>query len=175
MRSRGFTLLEIVIALVVGGMAVSAAAALLTGLGERADQVRAAGARVDRDANAERLLQGLWSNLRLSADSMTAAGDSMAATFQTWCETVEGWLRPCHARLAVERQGQAFQFVLTLTAGETRTIRLWDGDRGPAGIRYLRDAAHGGSWTAEWTGIVPPQALAAIVGPRPDTLVFPTW
>ncbi len=171
---RGFTLIEVTIALVVGGMALSAAVALLTGLGERADQIRAAAARVDRDANAERLLRSLWTNLRPSDDSSpTVSGDSMAVEFSAWCESVEGWLRPCRARLAVDHDGPASHFTLVLSAAETMTMTFWSRKRDPGRIRYLRNAANGGTWMTRWTDIVPPAAIAVITGA--DTVVFPTW
>ncbi len=171
---RGFTLIEVTIALVVGGMALSAAAALLTGLGERADQIRAAGARMDRDTNAERLLRSLWSNLRPSGDSSPIVrGDSMAVEFSAWCESVEGWLRPCRARLAVEHEARGSRFTLVVTADQTMTMHFWHRDRDLGGIRYLRNAEHGGSWMTRWTDLVPPPAIAVIAGT--DTVVVPTW
>jgi prepilin-type N-terminal cleavage/methylation domain-containing protein len=171
-RRGGFSLIEVTVALVVGGMALSAAAALLSGLGDREHGIRAAAARVDRDANAERLLRGLWGNLRLSVDS-AVRGDAAVMEFQSWCETVEGWLRPCHARLAVEREGDGFQFRLALTSGDTHTMTLWRTDRAPAGIRYLRNVTGGGTWVSRWSDNVVPSAVEVIVGP--DTLLLPTW
>ncbi len=170
---RGFTLIEVTIALVIGGMALSAAAALLTGLSKRAEQIRAAGARMDRDTNAERLLRSLWSNLRPTGDgSPIVRGDSMAVEFSAWCESVEGWLRPCRARLAVEHEARGSRFVLVLTGDETMTMHFWHRDR-DLSIRYLRNAEHGGSWMTGWTDPVPPPAIAVIAGP--DTVMVPTW
>lgn len=174
MSSRGFTLIEVTIALVVGGMAVTAAAALLGGLGDRADAIRAAGERTDRDANAERLLRMLWGNLRFSGDSTrTVSGDSMAVSFASWCETVEGWLRPCRARLAVERENgeQAYRFRLELGSASP-DMTFWSVG-GPASIRYLRNAEHGGTWSTAWSEIVAPPAIAVIRGA--DTVIVTTW
>jgi prepilin-type N-terminal cleavage/methylation domain-containing protein len=170
---RGFTLIEITVALIVGGMALSAAAALLTGLSDRADEIRTAGIRVDRDGNGERMLRNLLGNLRFSTDSMhTLSGDSLAVTFLTWCETAEGWLRPCRAHLAVEPRGR-FQVSLALTDGETRTVAFSQVDRTSATIRYLRDPVGGGRWMTQWTDIVVPGALQLIAGT--DTLMVPVW
>ncbi len=171
---RGFTLIEVTIALVVGGMALSAAVALFTGLGERADQIRAAGARVDRDANAERLLRSLWTNLRPSDDSSPiVSGDSTVVEFSAWCESVEGWLRPCRARLAIDHDGRGSQFTLVLAAAATMTMKFWHRDHGLERIRYLRNAENGGHLVTNWRDIVPPLAIVVIAGT--DTVMFPTW
>jgi prepilin-type N-terminal cleavage/methylation domain-containing protein len=176
MSRRGFTLIEVTVALVIGGMALSAAAALLSGLSSRAEQIRSAGARVDRDANAERLLRNLLANLRASGDStLTVRGDSGSVTLQAWCATVEGWLRPCRARLGLERDSTSVEFRLELTGGgaENRSVVFRQGARVPAGLRYLRDAAGGGTWVSRWTEVVAPSAISVFAGA--DTLVLLTW
>jgi prepilin-type N-terminal cleavage/methylation domain-containing protein len=174
---RGFTLIEVIVALVVGGMAVSAAAALLTGLGERVNEIRSAGARVDRDGNAERLVRDLLQNLRFSGDSTrTVSGDSAAMVFLAWCESVEGWLRPCTVRLTVADSGARFHFALALNQREPSRVILWEGERLPrqsVGIRYLRDPLHGGVWSTRWTEIVAPAAIQLFAGN--DTLLFSIW
>jgi len=171
-RRAGFTLIEITVALIIGGMALSAAAALLNGLGTRADQIRNAGRRVDRAANAERLLRGLVGNLRVSGDSIrTVSGDSTSVTWLSWCETVEGWLRPCRARLA-DSNGSV-RLELELNSGESQDFTLSVGNAGPVAIRYLRDPVHDGRWLTTWADIVPPAAIELITGP--DTLLLPAW
>lgn len=176
MSRRGFTLIEVTVALVIGGMALSAAAALLNGLSARADQIRSAGARVDRDANAERLLRNMLANLRGSGDStLTVTGDSGSVTFQAWCETVEGWFRPCSAHVTLERDSTSVEFRLALTGGgaEDRSMVFRRGAKAPAGLRYLRDVTHGGTWVNRWTEVVVPTAIALFAGT--DTLVLLTW
>src|SRR6266699_2387326 len=139
-----------------------------TGLGERADQIRAAGARVDRDANAERLLRSLWTNLRPSDDSSPiVSGDSTVVEFSAWCESVEGWLRPCRARLAIDHDGRGSQFTLVLAAAATMTMKFWHRDHGLERIRYLRNAENGGHLVTNWRDIVPPLAIVVIAGTDP--------
>src|SRR5689334_15918905 len=95
----GFTLLEVMVALVIGGMAVAGAAALLGVLGERAQAVERAGARADGDANAERVLRLLVANLNLPDTTRSFAGDPNTVGFRSWCETPAGWLDRCAVRL----------------------------------------------------------------------------
>jgi prepilin-type N-terminal cleavage/methylation domain-containing protein len=168
---RGFTLIEVTVALIVGGMALSAAAALLHGLGQRAEAITVAGARVDRDANAERLVRATWGNLRPGSDGTpTVSGDSSEVRFQSWCQTVEEWLQPCRVRLGITYTESSWQ--LRLERGSEVTA-LWSGQSGFARIRYLRDAARGGSWVAAWSDLVAPPAIALILGS--DTLVLRAW
>jgi prepilin-type N-terminal cleavage/methylation domain-containing protein len=176
MNRRAFTLIEVVVALVIGGMALSAAVALLDGLARRVDAVRAAAAAEDRDANGERLLRTLLANLRGTTDTLSPlAGDSSRVAFRTWCETSEGWLRPCDAELRIARSDSVTQFDLTLQAGDTSTMTLWRTPlrAGPSAVRYLLDPAHGGTWLTSWAARMPPNAVATITGG--DTLIFTTW
>lgn len=175
MTRRGFTLIEVVVALMIGGMALSAAVALLTGLARRVDEVRAAGAAEDRDANGERLLRSLLANLRGSVDTLPLlVGDSSRIAFRTWCETGEGWLRPCDAELRVAQTEAVTQFQLTLSGNDTTTIALSNYARDVhAGFRYLLDPAHGGTWLTSWSRRAAPGAVATIAGS--DTLIFTTW
>jgi prepilin-type N-terminal cleavage/methylation domain-containing protein len=172
-RAAGFTLIEINVALVVGGMALTAAAALLHGLGARAEAIRAVATHVDRDANAERLLRSVWANLRHSGDSsVTIRGDSATVAFQTWCPTSEVWMRPCRGRLAVEKDDAGYLIRFYLDAPQFRPITLWRALR-TAGLRYLKDPAHGGMWQRQWSDVVIPPAIAVVAGS--DTLVLAAW
>ncbi len=169
----GFTLIEVTVALVVGGMALTAAAALFQGLGNRAEAIRTAAGRVDREANAERLLRNAWSNLRLSDDSSVGIhGDSATVAFQSWCATIEGWMRPCKGQLAVERNGDEYSIRFYVDEPQRRPLTLWTG-LPSARLRYLKDAAHGGVWRNRWSDLVIPSAIAVIAGP--DTLILPSW
>ena len=175
MNRRGFTLIEVVVALMIGGMALSAAVALLGGLARRVDEVRAAGAAEDRDANGERLLRTLFANLRGPADTLPVlVGDSSRVAFHTWCETGEGWLRPCEAELHVAGK-DTLQFQLTLAGSDTASMAVLTAPHGgePAGIRYLLDPAGGGTWLTSWSKRTAPGAVAMIAGG--DTLIFATW
>lgn len=170
----GFTLIEVMVALVVGGMAVAAAAALLSGLGDRAAAVERVAERVDRDANGERLLRSLLANLALSPDTAvhSLTGDATSARFGAWCDAPEGWLERCAVRLFFEQPGGVPSLRLALTGAVPTTMELRRGFRA-GGLRYLVDAEHGGRWASTWTHIVPPLAVAVIMDR--DTLLLPVW
>jgi prepilin-type N-terminal cleavage/methylation domain-containing protein len=173
-RPAGFTLLEVTVALVIGGMAVAGAAALFHGLGQRAEAVERAARRADRDANAERLLRALLANVDFSGDtsSPAVAGDQRTMTFRTWCEQATGWLGRCSVRLFFEQDAGASSLRLDLTGAETITTVLQRGLR-EGRLRYLVDARQGGTWVDTWTRRGVPMAVAVIIGR--DTLLLPVW
>ena len=170
----GFTLLEVLIALTVGGMALGAAAALLHGLGERAESLDGAVARHDRAANAERLMRSLFANLDLRPEAAPAAeGDERSVRVQSWCPTSHGWLAPCRGRLFFDSSdgGVALRIELAGAGVGPVTMIL---RRGLAGrFRYLLDPAYGGSWTDTWSAVTVPAAVQMIMDA--DTILAGVW
>lgn len=167
--SRGFTLIEVTVALVIGGLAISAAAALLLALDERAGALAAARVRVDRDANAERLLRHLTDNLILQDSAPTLRGDARHLSFHSWCETPAGWLGRCNVRLTIAPRGDEQTLVLELDGVADQIIKLRTARA--LVFRYLSDARHRGRWTERWSATVLPHAIA-VIGDR-DTLLLP--
>lgn len=177
---RGFTLLEVIVAITIGGLAVSTAVALLMGIAGRADAVQATAVRMDRDANAERLLRALLGNVHAGEGTAPAfTGDRRGARFQTWCEVPGARTELCSAHLFLAETATAsslsVEIVAPNTAGEgghsaKRTLRLWS-DFEAGGLLYLVGAADGGRWAAAWTSITLPVAIAVVLDA--DTLILP--
>jgi prepilin-type N-terminal cleavage/methylation domain-containing protein len=167
----GFTLIEVVVALAVSGMAVAAAAALLDSLGTRAKAIERAAADVDSNANAERLLRQLVANITGSRDSNPSfEGDAEAAHFRSWCETPQGWLDNCSAQLRFERHRDGTTLRLLLVGADSDAIdldRVFENGR----LRYLVNAESQGTWTDRWTRPGLPEAVAVILDA--DTLLLP--
>ena len=170
----GFTLIEVMVALVIGGMAVAGAAALLTSLRDRGEAVARTAAQADGDANAERLLRRLLANLDLSADSTkpSFAGDADGMRFQTWCDTPAGWLGRCIARLSLERHDDLASLRLEIDDPDSTVIELRKDLRG-ARFRYLISIDDVPTWLDRFSRLVVPGAVALIVGR--DTLLLPVW
>lgn len=174
----GFTLLEIAVALAIGGIAVLGATGLFIALAGRDEAIRASAARNDRAANGEQLLRALFGNLEVSTDSATAlGGDSVAVTFRAGCRSVGAELDHCGVRLYFEQQGPITLLQLRLTtdpndsAGVHPAIELRRGGRGV--LRYLIDAGGGGRWADSWSRLQPPVAVSVVVDG--DTLLLPVW
>ncbi len=181
-RAAGFTLVEVMVALVVGGMALAGAAMLLSALGGRAEAIETAAERVDRDANAERLLQNLFANLDLQGDTTRAlVGDERSVSFRAWCDTPAGWLDRCSVRLFFEQEQGVWTLRLALPSTRTPPPITKAASSGTVlrsgfhagGFRYLASAKDGGSWVASWSEIVAPAAVALIV--ERDTLLLSVW
>lgn len=170
----GFTLLEVTVALTIGGMALAGAVALLGGMGNRAEAITRAAAHVDRDANAERLLRTLVANVDPSADSSrTLAGDARSVTFHAWCETPAAWLDRCTVRVFFEHsQGvTSLKLAVAPPAGASEIV-LRNGLQ-TGSLRYLVDPKQGGTWASSWQHIVVPAAVAVIMDR--DTLLLAVW
>jgi prepilin-type N-terminal cleavage/methylation domain-containing protein len=174
-RQTGFTLIEVMVALVIGGMAVAGAAALLSSLRDRGQGVARAAAQADADANAERLLRGLVANLdpAPAPDSTPSfVGDGNSARFRTWCDTPAGWLGHCGVRMSLERRGDLASLLLEVDNPDPERMTLRTDLRG-ARFRYLIRIDDVLTWVDRWSTLVPPVAVALIV--ERDTLLFPVW
>lgn len=182
-RSRdGFTLIEVMLALMIGGMAISGAALLLMGLSDRGRAIDAVAWQVDREANAERLLRTTVRNLELSSDmTPSLEGNATSAHFRSWCDSPIGWPVPCSVHLAVRETAHGQTLLLELRQVDPG-IRPERDPNGPtvidlwnrlqyARILYLIDAGQGGRWTDQWSELVPPPAVGVIV--NSDTLILP--
>lgn len=163
-RSAGFTLVEVMVALVVIGVVVVGARTMLGQIADDADRITDAAADGDREANAEALLRAVAGRLEVSAVPGTDRGfegEPQGARFHSWCEVPDGWLERCEASLGfIQLEGEPV-LALRLSTGELVPLRR--GFR--AGhIAYLRDAGNGGAWIARWgASITAPLALALIV------------
>lgn len=161
-----FTLIELMVALVVGALVLLGARALLDGVGGIATATRRSANAADARANAELLVRQVVGNLALAPDTMSSfTGSAREATFTSWCPSPRGGLAPCGARLLV--QGDSADIVLF--AGGAR-VTLLHGVTG-ARLRYLGSAGDGGAWQARWsTSIVTPLAIG--VESDHDTLLL---
>jgi prepilin-type N-terminal cleavage/methylation domain-containing protein len=169
-RRSGFTLVEVMVALLIGAMVVSAAGALVIILRDRADGIARSTALVDADANGENVLRELAANVTHDGDSMVAVtGTADSVTFRSWCETSEGWLGHCTVRLRFERKVQA-TLIAEMRGGYNGVLTLRDGfKRGH--LVYLEERERRLHWVSSWTSRHTPAALGAVIDR--DTLLFP--
>jgi prepilin-type N-terminal cleavage/methylation domain-containing protein len=174
-KRRGFTLLEVLVALAIGGVAIMGARMLLEAVNAHAVRVAAAARQADADSNTELMLRSVLA--RTSTDGDSAArfdGTTEEVRFPTRCNVPSGWQERCDARLAVEAPGMAGQVgvVLELSTGERVVVR-----RGlsSASLVYLATAVDGGRWTPAWrSAITPPSAMALVfrgADARVDTMI----
>ncbi len=164
----GFTLLEVLVALTIGSVAVLLAASLLRTTSDQLEIVRASSLRADESANGERVLRRLVGQLRWSsADDPRPAGDANRMRFATWCDMPAGWQERCTATLVIADPADGGGVDLTTPHDSVRLLRGMAID----GFLYLSRPEHGLRWHREW---LDPGALPSALGvvTPGDTLVI---
>jgi prepilin-type N-terminal cleavage/methylation domain-containing protein len=178
----GFTLIEVMLSLVIGGMAVAASALLLLGLADRGSAIDASARRVDRAANAERLVRATVRNLQLSEDTTPPLkGTAKSARFHSWCDAAAGWPAPCYVHLFIRDTAGGQVLALELQRDDSRArvegrpddVVVLDLQRARkyAELLYLVDPGHGGEWIDHWSERMAPVAMAVAIDG--DTLILP--
>jgi prepilin-type N-terminal cleavage/methylation domain-containing protein len=163
-KRAGFTLVEVMVALLVIGVLVTGARVMLGQIADDADRIAAAGAEADRAANADRLLRQIAGRLDVAAgpgDETRFEGQPQGARFRSWCEVPDGWLERCEVSLGfIEVEGEP---VLAVRMGGEEPLALVRGfDEGE--LLYLREATGGGVWVHSWgASITAPVAFGVVI------------
>jgi len=169
MRRRGFTLVEVVVALGISAVVILAARMLLENLGNAADRVDRVAREGDDDANGERLLRALAGQIEVGTQGETFSGDEQATQFTSWCQSPRGWRERCRITLSVEATNESP--ALTATLPDNDRVVLYRAARSMR-LRYLVDASAGGTWFIKWgEGLLAPRSIGVIVDS--DTLIIP--
>lgn len=161
--SAGFTLIEVIVALVIGGGAVLLAGSMLAAT---SDQTRLVGERVratDASRGSERLLRRLVGQMTWSKPSEPAArGSAASLRFIAWCDMPRGWEERCTVELELPADEDRTNGILVrLSTGEE--LRLLGGRR-VTGFLYLGRVERGGRWTDRWIdGASLPPAIGVVV------------
>lgn len=168
-RTAGFTLIEVMVALVVGFLALSAAATLFTTLGDQADRIRRSGDTVDRASNRARTLADLFANLDLTASGVPPLqGAPHEVALRTWCLDPIATLARCEVALRRRAFGAGFVLVLVQSQADSTPLELARGTG--IELHYLAAVPDSAAWRDQWTSLTPPRAVALIVDR--DTLLF---
>jgi prepilin-type N-terminal cleavage/methylation domain-containing protein len=165
----GFTLFEILVALAIAGTVVVTARMLLERLADDAERLVAHAATNDTEANAERTLRELVSRLEVGTDdSRRFVGDERTTRFTSWCEVPRGWQERCTVTFAIDTEGPERVLAASLSTGELLVLRRGFSN---ATLRYLGDAARGGTWFRSWgESITAPLAIGIVLDA--DTLIL---
>ena len=167
-RPRGFTLVEVMVALVVSGMVLLGVRALFENLSAAQRRIVTREVRANAAANGMRLLRALVGRLDVgNPQSVPFTGTPDSSRFSSWCEVPGGWLERCTVMLAFDTSGSLHTLVARFD-GASRLVLVRGFRTGT--IRYLSDPAGGGHWLSEWgTGITAPLAIGVILDR--DTLI----
>ena len=170
-RRGGFTLVELIAALVVGGIVIVGARSILTTLADHTDRVTGVAADLDRVANGERILRALAGGVEIATTPGSGfGGEAREASFTTWCDAAGGWQERCRVRLVVapaDSIGQRHMLAAIVAGGDG--IPLLN-TPSPMQLLYLGDAANGGTWYSMWArGLSIPLAIG--IATVDDTLI----
>jgi prepilin-type N-terminal cleavage/methylation domain-containing protein len=169
-QTPGFTLIEVMVALVVSAIVLLGARAMLGEVGDAAARISVESGRLDTNANADHALRALVRNLDLGyANEAVFAGELRQVTFVSWCDTPGGWQERCKVEITIEkREGGDALVVHTPRSG---AIVVRDHVRNGS-LRYLTTVYGGGEWIRSWgAGITAPLAIGIILDS--DTLIVP--
>lgn len=175
MNRRGFTLLELLVALTLAAIAMAMAYQLFAAAAEGARRLSQADRRSVRQANAHRWLDDAWRNLEVgTAEAGGFDGAPAEASFSSWLLTAHGW--PERRRVTLMHDGEALR--ARWGAAEVTLVE------GVAGVEfdYLLEPGADARWVRAW--VSPASAPLAVrmrlhrrrTGPagtpRIDTLLF---
>lgn len=137
LSARGFTLVEVMVAITIAGVVILGVHRIFTGVADGARAVAVARETLDRQANARRWLKSTFLSLEPPFD-----GRAHHVSFTAWQLTPGGWFEPRPTEL--RRDG-------TWLVGKTGPASLYLGD----GVRdvafdYLLDPGANSKWVREW-------------------------
>ena len=173
-RRHGVTLLELIIALAISGLAMLGCVMLF-------DQLDDAHAHIARDraadataGNGDRLLRRLLIDAHTTIDTAERfRGDERNASYLSLCDMPSGWPESCRVTLSLDSLRDSSVIVANISYSE-HTEERFDVRRTPgaATFRYLDLSARDSSWVRKWaTSIALPGAIAVVAGN--DTTVLP--
>ena len=159
---RGFTLVEVMVALVVGAFVLASARAVLGELSDAERRTRAAARAADGDANARRALRALFDRVETGTDPAARfGGDERSARFRSWCDVPHGWVESCQVQLTIDTADGEPAVVAAISTGEVLVLRR---NFEHAELLYLADPSGGGRWLTAWgTGLTAPVGVALVV------------
>jgi prepilin-type N-terminal cleavage/methylation domain-containing protein len=168
---RGFTFIEVLVALMLAALVVGAVRGLAEVVGDHALITARLAREIASDANAERTLRDLVGSAELATrDDERFDGTSSGARFMSWCAVPRGWQERCRVELALEPVAGSPDSVALIGKLSTGERLLFRTGHGPGSIRYLGSARDGGTWFVAWRhSMAPPPAVAFVLGS--DTLI----
>lgn len=151
-RRHGFTLIEVMVALAIGGIVIVAAHRIFSGVADGTKAVAIARESLDRSVNARRWLKATFLSLEPPFE-----GRANRASFTSWQLVPGGWFEQTPTRLVQE--GSHF-----LGVAGIEPLQLANGVSDVA-FDYLLDPGANTKWVREWISPVSaPLAVRVRIG-----------
>jgi prepilin-type N-terminal cleavage/methylation domain-containing protein len=175
----GFTLVELMVALVLSAIILLGARTILEQLADSADRTTKAAASADHRANMNRVIRALFEHASASDSIYPFIGTRTMTQFSSWCDVPGGWSEHCTLTLAIvpttasdsipsslpqaptlNTSNTSVRVIVWTSAGDTLHFK----DSIPAAeLRYLDDVSDGGHWMIGWpAGITTPLAVGIV-------------
>ncbi|HEX5180130.1 MAG TPA: prepilin-type N-terminal cleavage/methylation domain-containing protein [Gemmatimonadaceae bacterium] len=160
-RANGFTLMEVVVALLIGSIVLVAAHAMLSALSDRERALAAAAVVADGRANGKETLRALVGNIEVGTPGTgSVAGDNRQVHFSSWCDVPYGWQERCEVALSFDSAAGHEALVANIGARPVVLVRGFE----HGSFQYLQSAAGGGRWLEQWgAGVTAPLAIGAVL------------
>lgn len=168
---RGFTVLELIVALTLTALVVSGARGMLVALQDGADLAASASVAADLQRNSTGLLRDLLARTESGGRSGTGfEGGPTGLSFDTWCDSADGELVRCRAVLAIVSLGSPRRSGLSLTLDASPPIDLRLGGE-PDAFAFQERTVDGATWLPEWgRSLRTPTAIGVVM--HEDTTFF---
>jgi prepilin-type N-terminal cleavage/methylation domain-containing protein len=141
---RGFTLVEVLLALTLGSLTMLMAHRVFSGVTDGARRLSQAQEALDREANARRLLTAIVGSLDIGApQSAGFDGRAQQVTFSTWAVSPEGW--PVRQRVSLRLASRA----LVAEGLGPAAVVLAD-SVAALDVDYLLDYGAEATWVRNW-------------------------
>ena len=167
---RGFTLIELSLALSLVGMAMAGGIVLMDHLGDSASRIVADGRVASREGNGARILRRTLLDATWTTDTTKRLiGDERSVEFESLCDSSAGWKEPCRFSIAIDYRGDSSAVVAVTQTLQSIVLRR---QIGAAEFRYFDATRADSGWTRHWSSNVTLPVALAIVTDR-DTAIFP--
>jgi prepilin-type N-terminal cleavage/methylation domain-containing protein len=144
----GFTLVELMVALVLTALVALLAAGTFSAASDAARRIREERIAADRAGNGRRWLEAAFLSLEVGqAGSRPFEGHPARVSFTSWLPVPQGWMERMDVRLALAGNS------LVATAGAAPPLTLMDSVRS-VGIDYLLEPGEASRWASEWVSPV---------------------
>lgn len=165
----GFTLIEVMVALVLTGVVAGLAHQIFGAVTDHTRRLRETRHGLDRRSNAHRFLQSAFLSLEVGIDSAGAfSGQQDRVSFSSWMPTADGWLELSTVELGLD--GNRW----IATSPPDSNVELAGG---VTALRfdYLLEPGAESAWAGEWESEVSaPLAVRVRItrGERADTMLY---